>query len=303
MLVFSILIFLAVTLGLVSVFLWITPSQTDRRLQALTGAAGKSPWTETVVKIVGPFAQLSSSTGGANTSPLRIKFLNAGIRHDDAQLIYFGLKTLLPFLFAMTAFMSIRLTTHAEGLTLVILLALAGLIGCYLPNVVLRRLTKVRQREIFENFPDAADLMLVCIEAGLGLDAALTKVTEELRMKSAALAEELHWTNLEMRAGSAREQSLRNLALRTGVEEVRTFATMLTQADKFGTSIGESLRVFSDDLRYKRHIRAEEMASKIPTKMLFPLVVCVFPSIIMVIMGPAAIQVIRTILPMLAGDR
>jgi len=302
MLIFSLLIFLAVTVGLISVFLWITPSQTDRRLLALTGAAEKSPWTETVVKIVGPFAQLSSPTGEPNTSPLRIKFLNAGIRHEDAQLIYFGLKTLLPLLFATLAFMAIRLTNQSEGLTLMLCLTLAALIGCYLPNFVLRRMTKVRQREIFENFPDAADLMLICIEAGLGLDAALTKVTEELRLNSAALAEELHWTNLEMRAGSAREQSLRNLALRTGVEEVRTFATMLTQADKFGTSIGESLRVFSDDLRYKRQMRAEELASKIPAKMLFPLVVCVFPSIIMVIIGPAAIQVIRTVLPMLVGE-
>ena len=301
MFIFSMLIFLAVTLGLVSLFLWVTPNQTDRRLQALKGAAEKSPWTETVVKIVGPFAQLSSPTDEANASPLRLKFLNAGIRHADAQLIYFGAKTLLPLLFASLAFTALRVTNQSEGLTLVLYLALAALIGCYVPNFALHRMIKSRQREIFENFPDATDLMLVCIEAGLGLDAALTKVTEELRIKSAALANELHWTNLEMRAGSAREQSLRNLAVRTGIEEVRTFANMLTQADKFGTSIGESLRVFSDDLRHKRQIRAEELASKIPTKMLFPLVVCVFPSIIMVIMGPAVIQVIRTIIPMLAG--
>lgn len=302
MFIFTILIFLAVTLGLVSVFLWVTPNQTDRRLQALTGAAEKSPWTETIVKIVGPFAQLSSPTDEVTASPLRVKFLNAGIRHVDAQLIYFGVKTLLPLLFALLAFIALKVTNQSEGMTLMVSLTVAGLIGCYLPNFVLHRMIKSRQREIFESFPDATDLMLVCIEAGLGLDSALTKVTDELKMKSAALANELYWTSLEIRAGSAREQSLRNLALRTGIEEVRTFANMLTQADKFGTSIGESLRVFSDDLRYKRQIRAEELASKIPTKMLFPLVVCVFPSIIMVIMGPAVIQVIRTILPMLTGQ-
>jgi tight adherence protein C len=141
----------------------------------------------------------------------------------------------------------------------------------------------------------------VCIEAGLGLDAALSKVAEEIRLQSVALAEELHLTNLEMRAGGTREQSLHNLALRTGVEEVGTFATMLTQADRFGTSIGDSLRVFSDDLRHKRQTRAEEAAAKIPTKMLFPLVLFIFPSIIMVILGPAIIQVIRTVVPMLSG--
>jgi len=158
-----------------------------------------------------------------------------------------------------------------------------------------------RQREIFENFPDAADLMLVCVEAGLGLDAGMVKVTEEIRVKSTALAQELHWTNLEMRAGGTREMSLRNLALRTGVEEIGTFATMLTQADRFGTSIGESLRVFSDDLRHKRQVRAEELAAKVPTKMLLPLVLCIFPCISMVILTPAAIRVIRIMMPMLGG--
>ena len=117
------------------------------------------------------------------------------------------------------------------------------------------------------------------------------------------LAEELHLTNLEMRAGGSRDQSLRNLALRTGVDEVGVFAAMLTQADKFGTSIGESLRVFSDDLRHKRQVRAEEAAAKVPTKMLFPLVLCIFPSIIMVIMGPAVIQIIRSLLPSISGTQ
>ncbi len=143
--------------------------------------------------------------------------------------------------------------------------------------------------------------MLVCVEAGLGLDAALTKVADEVKRKSLALAEELHLTNLEIRAGATREKALRDLALRTGIEEIGTFASMLTQADKFGTSIGESLRVFSDDLRHKRQVRAEENAAKVPTKMLFPLVVCIFPAIIMVIMGPAVIQIIRTLMPMLSG--
>jgi tight adherence protein C len=141
------------------------------------------------------------------------------------------------------------------------------------------------------------------MEAGLGLDAALTKVADEVKRKSLALAEELHLTNLEMRAGASREKALHNLALRTGVDEIATFAAMLTQADKFGTSIGDSLRVFSDDLRYKRQMRAEELAAKIPTKMLFPLVVFIFPSIIMVVMGPAVIQIIRTIMPMLNGAK
>jgi tight adherence protein C len=301
MMLFPALIFFAVVLTLGGLFLWLTPSKTEQRLQAMSNPAGKSQWTESVVKIVGPFAQLSAPPIDGEASPLRIKFLNAGIRHPDAHLIFFGSKTLLPLALAGLAFVALRASNQMTGLTLVMYLAVAALVGCYLPNFVLYLVTRNRKREIFETFPDAADLMLVCVEAGLGLDAGLVKVTDEIRMKSVALAEELHWTNLEMRAGGTREKSLRNLAMRTGVEEIGIFATMLTQADKFGTSIGESLRVFSDDLRHKRQVRAEEIAAKIPTKMLIPLVLCIFPSILMVILGPAAIQIIRTLGPMFGG--
>ena len=296
-----ILVFVTVSLAIGGFVVWMLPTRTEQRLRAVAPLSGKSAWTETAVKIVGPFAQLSSPTGDGETSPLRLKFLNAGIRHPDASLFYFGLKTLLPLGFAGLAFVAMRAAGADNGLTTLLWLAVAALFGCYLPNIVLRMMIKGRQREIFENFPDAADLMLVCVEAGLGLDAALVKVTEEIRVKSEALAQELHWTNLEMRAGGTREKSLHNLALRTGVEEIGTFATMLTQADRFGTSIGESLRVFSEDLRHKRQVRAEELAAKVPTKMLLPLVLCIFPCISMVILTPAIIRMIRVIGPMLGG--
>ncbi|PIF73605.1 tight adherence protein C [Variovorax sp. 54] len=299
---FPILVFLSVSLAVIGLAVWLSPTRTAQRLQAVAPSSGKSAWTETAVKLVGPFAQLSSPTGDADLSPLRVRFLNAGIRHPDAYLVYFGLKTLLPLGLAAVAFLMLRATGSEGGMTMLLWLALAALAGCYLPNLLLRLRIRARRREIFENFPDAADLMLVCVEAGLGLDAGLAKVTEEIQIKSQALAQELHWTNLEMRAGGTREKSLRNLALRTGVEEISTFATMLTQADRFGTSIGESLRVFSDDLRHKRQVRAEELAAKVPTKMLLPLVLCIFPCISLVILTPAAIRVIRMIVPMLNGQ-
>ncbi|WP_432725274.1 type II secretion system F family protein [Variovorax sp. W6] len=299
---FPILVFVAVSLAILGMAVWLSPTRTEQRLQAVAMPAGKSAWTEKAVKIVGPFAQLSSPTNDAELSPLRVRFLNAGIRHPDAYLVYFGMKTLLPLGLAALTYVGLRATGAAEDSTVMLLwLAVAALAGCYLPNLVLRLMIRSRRREIFENFPDAADLMLVCVEAGLGLDAGLVKVTEEIQVKSAALAQELHWTNLEMRAGATREKSLRNLALRTGVEEIGTFATMLTQADRFGTSIGESLRVFSEDLRHKRHVRAEELAAKVPTKMLLPLVLCIFPCISLVILTPAAIRIIRMIMPMLNG--
>jgi tight adherence protein C len=123
-----------------------------------------------------------------------------------------------------------------------------------------------------------------------------------MRLKSEALAEELHLLNLELRAGSSRDKALRNFAQRTGVEEVTNFATMLIQADRFGTSIGDSLRVFSDMLRTKRRMRAEEMAAKIPLKLLFPMVLCIFPALLLVLLGPAFIQIYRILLPTLGGQ-
>lgn len=302
MLIVALLTFVALMLVAAAMFSWMVPTATEQRLQSLAPAPADQGWTQTVVKLVGPFAHFSLPTGGMDASPLRLRFLNAGIRHESAPLLYFGTKTLLPLLAALGVY-SLMLTSSApDGTERLFYPLVAALVACYLPNLVLRRMAARRQREIFENFPDAADLMLVCVEAGMGLDAALSKVAEEIRIKSQALADELHWTNLEMRAGSSREKTLHNLAARTGVEEIHSFAAMLTQADRFGTSIGDSLRVFSDDLRHKRQMRAEELAAKIPTKMLLPLVLCIFPAIVMVVLGPAVIGIVRTVLPMMAGN-
>lgn len=301
MLIFALLTFAAVMLTAGALFFWLTPTAAAQRLQALAPTAVHSNWTETAVRLIGPFAHLSSPTAGIDATPLRLRFLNAGIRHHSAPMLYFGIKTLLPVGAALAVYSFMLTVSKASSNERMFYPLVAALVACYLPNLVLRWMASRRKREIFENFPDAADLMLVCVEAGLGLDAALTKVAEEIRLQSDALAEELHWTNLEMRAGSAREKALRKLAARTGVDEIHTFAAMLTQADRFGTSIGESLRVFSEDLRHKRQMRAEELASKIPTKMLLPLVTCIFPAIVMVVLGPAVIRIIRMALPMVAG--
>ena len=301
MLIVALLTFTALMLVACALFFWVTPTATAQRLQALAPTARDRGWTETVVKLVGPFAHLSSPTAGLDAGPLRLRFLNAGIRHESAPLLYFGAKTLLPLAAALAVYSLMLTAGAADSAQLLFAPLVAALVACYLPNLVLRWMAARRKREIFENFPDAADLMLVCVEAGMGLDAALGKVADEIRIESGALADELHWTNLEMRAGSTREKTLHNLAARTGVEEIHSFAAMLTQADRFGTSIGDSLRVFSDDLRHKRQMRAEELAAKIPTKMLLPLVLCIFPSIVMVVMGPAVIGIVRTMLPLMAG--
>lgn len=298
----DLLLFLCVTLGALAVLSLASSNRTQRRMEEMAQPPDKSDWLKTVVRLVGPFASLSQPDAKWESSPLRMKFISAGLRHESAPLVYFGAKTLLPFVFAGATYLLLRTSgTHFERDGLALTLLLSATAGCYLPNVVIWRRLVARQREIFENFPDAADLMLVCVEAGLGLDSALTRVADEMRIKSTVLAQEIHLTNLEIRAGIPREQALRHLGQRTGLEEVRTFASMLSQSDKFGTSVGESLRVFSDDLRHKRQMRAEELAAKISTKMLFPLVICIFPAIIMVILGPALIRIWKTVLPMLGS--
>ena len=301
--IYGAFIFLLVTVGSMALLNRMIPNKSQRRLQELAGAGEKSDWIETVVTVAGPFAKLSIPEGKWEQSPLRIRLINAGIRDPKAGVIFYAAKTVLPLVFAAAAYLTLHIAGQSlERNTLLLVLLMAAAFGCYLPNMALRHAIKLRQREIFENFPDAADLMLVCVEAGLGLDAALVRVADEIRVKSTALSEELHLTNLETRAGSTREQALHNLGLRTGLEELNAFATMLSQADRFGTSIGDSLRVFSDDLRPRRQTRAEEAAAKLPTKMLFPLVVCIFPAVSMVILGPAGVQVYRVILPMLTGQ-
>ena len=303
MLIYAAAIFVLVTLASLVLMTWLVPNRAQKRMQELQLPGQKTDWLKTAVGIASPLARLSIPQGDWGNSPIRIKFINAGIRNPNAPILFYAAKTLLPLLLSTLGYLGLELASVGlERNQLILVLLLLATAGCYLPNILLSRAITNRKREIFENFPDAADLMLVCVEAGLGLDAAMVKVADEMKVKSGALTEELHLTNLETRAGSTREQALRNLGLRTGVEEISAFVSMLTQADKFGTSVGESLRVFSEDLRHKRQMRAEEMAAKLSTKMLFPLVLCIFPAISMVVLAPAGVRIVRVLGPMLGGQ-
>ncbi len=255
-------------------------------------------WVQRIVEWASPLARLSLPEEGWENSQLRIRFMNAGYRNSKAPILFFALKTILTFFLPIVVLLSARLADWQMPPALFHVLVLASAAGGYfLPNLVLWRQTVLRKREIFEHFPDAIDLMTVCVEAGLGLDAALARVGEEMSLSSKAMGEEMHLVNLELRAGSSRERALRNLALRTGVEEVDTLVAMLVQSDRFGTSVADALRVHSDSLRTKRRLRAEEAAAKIPLKLLFPLIFCVFPSMLLVLLGPAFISIYRILLP------
>lgn len=300
------LLFISVSAAVFFVLGLFSRSATAERLDGLgagkTGAAAGDDWVERVVRLSRPFAKLSTPDENWDSSALRARFMHAGIRDASAPLAYFGIKTVLALGLPLLVYFTILVSTpdlEFQGTLVVVLLAAA--LGYYLPNMVLSRWVFVRQREIFETFPDALDLMTVCVEAGLGVEAALVRVADELQHKSEALAEELHLVTLELRAGLERSRALRNLAARTGVEEVEGFVAMIIQAERFGTSIAASLRVHSDMLRTRRRQRAEEAAAKIALKLLFPLIFFIFPSLMLVLLGPAMIQIYRILLPTMAG--
>jgi tight adherence protein C len=231
-------------------------------------------------------------------SKLRPVFLRAGIRRENALSIYWGAKWFfaisLPacLLIVKAIFPQILLTK----IQFVAALTILALIGFYLPNFWLQIKIAKKKEAIFKGFPDALDLMVVCVEAGMGLDSAITRVANEMASTNKVLSEELTIYNLEMRAGKLRRDALKNLSMRCGVPEVDNLVTLLIQTDKFGTSISKSLRVYSDTMRVQRMQRAEEIAAKIPIKLLFPLIFFVFPSLFVAILGPAAINIYRVLI-------
>ncbi|MDB5764993.1 MAG: type secretion system protein [Herminiimonas sp.] len=301
---FLTLLFFAVFGAALLVLRMFSSNPVQDRLDAVVGRAAPAAggetgeWVARIVKLTSPLAKLSLPEEGWESSMIRTRFMNAGLRSPSAPAIYFSAKSVLAAGLPLMLFFALSTSgsTYSTN-TLLFFLLLMTASGYYLPNILLRNLIARRQLEIFESFPDALDLMTVCVEAGLGMDAALARVASEIGLKSTALSEELHLMTLELRAGSAKEKALRNLALRTGVEDVDALVAMLIQSERFGTSIADSLRVQSDALRTKRRQRAEEKAAKIALKLLFPLIFFIFPSLLVVLLGPAFIQIYRVLLP------
>jgi tight adherence protein C len=279
-----------------------------QRLSGLSGSTEPSAleaggWIERAAKVAQPFSKLSVPEEGWEKSGLRTRFMNAGWRNPAAATLYFAAKSCIALLLpAIVAGVIAVLDKPVTGKTYLLYLLLAAAVGYYLPNVVLARIAERRRLEIFENIPDALDLLTVCVEAGLSLERALIKVSGEIHIKSLVLAQELQLVLMEMRAGFTKEKALRNFALRSGVEDVDTLVAMLIQSERFGTSMGDSLRVHSDNLRTKRRLLAEESAAKIGLKLLFPLIFCIFPTLLMVLLGPASIQISRT-LPAMSAQK
>lgn len=307
---FLALVFLVVVVVCLVAILQFMPGAAQKRVEALAGGTvaprPDASWLGALVEQVAhwlkPLARPSLPEEAWEKSPLRIRFYNAGLRTASAPVMYFGAKTLLTFVLPGVLLVSVSAGGAGIQATplMVALLAMAAM-GYYLPNVVLARMIAHRQRELFEAFPDALDLMRVCVEAGLGMDAAIDRVGHEMALESPALSEEFHLVSLELRAGSSRADALRSLALRVALDDIDAMVAMLVQADRFGTSISESLRVHSETLRTRRRLIAEEAAAKLPVKLLIPLIFCIFPALLTVLLGPAVISVYRLLMPRLTG--
>ena len=237
----------------------------------------------------------------AEAGKLKTKLANAGFRGEMAPSIFLGMKFvgLITGLFFFGGGMLIF--SGATQNSLVTCVLAAGFLF-YIPDLVVMFIRKSRQQQIFLGLPDALDLMVVCVEAGLALDQAMRKVNEEMSKSYPILAGEFGLSNLQLQMGRPRTDVLRDLATRTGVEDLRALAGILIQADKFGSSIAQALRVQSDSMRTRRRQIAEEKAAKTAVKLIFPLVIFIFPGIFVVLVGPAAIQYIRNMAPTMSGS-
>lgn len=305
---FLVLVFVVVVAGVLGATAVMRPNAAQDRLREFTAGdarpARSDRWVKWFAYVSRPIGKLSAPEEGFEKSSLKLRFAHAGIRNPAAPTVFFGVKTLLTLGLPMLAFAGLSLAgSTLRGNNLLMIILLMACIGYYGPNAWLSGKVTRRQREIFESFPDALDLMTVCVEAGLGTESALMRVAEDMQFKSPVLSEEMRLVNLELRAGADREKALRNFAIRTGVDEVDGFVTMISQAERFGTSIAASLRIHADMLRTRRRQKAEEAAAKIALKLLFPLMFCIFPSLMVVLMGPAMIQVYRILLPTFSGGR
>jgi len=258
--------------------------------------AKATPWQAKIIELTGPIARLSAPKEGGDASFLRLRLLNAGLRNSYWPLVLFSSKSLLALLFPLVYVLLNGLSDEVQsfGTTLLVVLVLAAS-GYYLPNLVLRFLIDRRKNELQEAMPDALDLIMVCVSAGLAIDAAIKRTCEELSLRSPALTEELSLVSLELQVGASRESAMHNLSLRTGVEDIASFVTILLQSEHFGTNVAESLRLLAETMRQNRRTQAEELAAKIPLKLLFPVIFCIFPSLFVVLLGPALITASKNI--------
>jgi tight adherence protein C len=300
--------FFAITLGVWAALSLIAdrPINADERLKRVLNPNAARPDGSALARqqdaLQAKFAEAAKRLGKslkptdeATLGKLRLTLLNAGFRSENAMAVFYGIKAL-----ALVAALSVTapIVLSKLGLTQLGLccLGLGAALGWYLPGLFVEKIKKKRMESIFLGLPDALDLMVVCVEAGLGLDLAMRRVTTELANSCPVLCEEFAIANFQAQMGRPRKDVLRDLGVRTGVEDMRSVAAVVIQAEKFGSSIGSALRVLSDTMRLKRRQLAEERAAKTAVKIMIPLVLFIFPGVFVVLVGPAGIQIAKTMM-------
>lgn len=297
-------IFLAISLavwGALSMLANRTVTSEDRLQRVMLRAAGRpasgqlmkeSQLQEKIASVATRLAKPMEPKNEQEVGKIRLLLLGAGYRHPQALQIFLGLKfgCLLLCLGIVVPTVVPRLGLGTNGLLAIVG---AAAVGLYLPNIIVGSQRKSRQEAIFLGLPDALDLMVVCVEAGLGFDAAMRRVTSELAESCPVLCDEFNIAAFQIQMGRPRREALRELGMRTGVEDVRALAAVIIQAEKFGSSIGAALRVQSDSMRTKRRQLAEERAAKTAVKIMIPLIMFIFPGVFVVLVGPAGMQIAK----------
>ncbi|MGQ9687666.1 MAG: type II secretion system F family protein [Desulfobaccales bacterium] len=256
-----------------------------------------SGFKEQTLGVISSFGRLNLGKGkeGVEVSDLRITLIQAGFRYTNAVAVFYGIKALCTLLLPLGYLTYILWTHKVTTLNLGIALFAAAL-EYYLPNYLLKKALNRRQERLDRALPDVLDLMIVSLEAGLSLQSTMNHVAEEVRRISREFHQELRITNAELRTGIPRDNALKNLGERTGVQSIKSLIALMIQSEKMGASIAQSLRTHADFVRVQRAQRAEEVAAKMPIKIIFPTLFCIFPSIFIVILGPAAIQIYRSLI-------
>jgi tight adherence protein C len=288
-------------------------SRTQERLQRISrpaslaeievpGKASREEKMQGVKKQFESLGALLKPQTELEQSAVKIRLANAGFRSESAAGIFQGIRVVSFVVFTLIGvilFVVMRVQLPATPKVLDIDTGIIFFIafGMFLPNIILWYLKSQRQMAIFLTLPDALDLMVVCVESGLGLDAALRRVTDEMKDHAKVLCEELALANFQLQMGRPRREVLHDLGVRTGVDDVRSLAAILIQADRFGSSIAQALRVQSDSMRTRRRQYAEEKAAKTAVQLIFPLVLFIFPGIFVVLVGPAGIQIYENLNP------
>jgi tight adherence protein C len=293
--------FVSTVLVLLALVYAFAPSEgaVSARLERLMNPAARNPSGKFVQRhkdraqeYLAKVGKLVPVASGTRASTEQIMMMRAGYRSADAMLAIRGVKILLPIVFVATT-----LLTGIYRYSPFFILLAAVIAGYAIPEIWLLWRIQARQTKLRRALPDALDLLVICVEVGLGLDQSLLRVAQELRIVHPELSEELQMVNFEMRVGKTRLDALRELARRTGLEDLKALVAMLIQTERFGTSIGQSLRIYSDELRTKRRQRAEEMSAKTSVKMVPALLLFIFPALLIVILGPAVIALMRQLMP------